>query len=161
MKIEARHIVAVLLLAFAWKGASLEVPWPPGPVANIVTPKPEPALLVWAEPLRPIVSGMLPADRKYLANFYDAMVFVLMRDAGRDEPICSTVGKFAEFHAGSLQLAIDRQNVGKYPGLGEAIDQVFVNAVGADDVRLEASSRTKLTAACGVLSWVFQIHRDE
>lgn len=161
MKIEVRHIVAVVLLAFAWKGSALEVAWPPAPAVSIDTPKPEPVLLAWAEPLRPIVSKMLPKDRQYLANFYDAMAFVLLRDSKRDEPIVSTVGKFADFHAGSLQMAIDRSEVGKYPGLGEAIDEVFVKAIGAEDSRLDGDRRTKLTAACGVLSWVFQIHRDE
>lgn len=160
MKVEWRHIVAVVLLVFAWKGSSIKMDWPPAPHTNIATPRPDPAILAWATPLKDVVPKMLPNDRQYLANFYDAMAFVLLRDASRETPIVGTTDAFAAFHAGSLQMAIDKANVGKYPGLAEAIDETFVNAVGAESKVLDADSRTKLTAACGVLSWVFSVHGD-
>ena len=73
MKIPARYLVAVLILAFAWKGSELAISWPPAPLTQIDTPKPEARLLAWAEPLRSILPKMLPKDRLYLANLYDAM----------------------------------------------------------------------------------------
>lgn len=151
--------VGVVLLVFAWKGSSLNVTWPPdnGPV---VLPQPEARLLVWAEPMRAVLPKMLAKDREYLSNFYDAMTFVLMRDTAREKPIVVTTGDFVILHTGSLQMAIDRGAVGKYPGLGEAIDQTIVNAIGADQRPLSADDRTKLTAACGVLSYVLKVGRD-
>lgn len=128
-----RFAVAVVILVFAWKGSILDMPWPPtdGPeVIDTPVPTPDEPLRAWAEPLRPILSGMLPADRMYLASLYDAMTFVIMRDGQRDEPIISTTQKFADFHAGSLRLAIDKAKVGQYPGLDKAINQVFVAAGG-------------------------------
>lgn len=154
----SRYIVAGVILAFAWRGSVLDIPWPPKPFSEPVAPQPDPAILRWAENLGPIVAKMTPADRQYLANLYDAMAFVLLKDAKRDEPIISTTERFVRFHSGTLRLAIDRANVGKYTGLGEAIDEVFVNAVGADQRAIDEAARVKLVAACGVLSWVFSIH---
>ncbi len=152
--------MAVILLLFAWKGSTINVDWPPAKREIEKVPAPDKALLAWAEPLRAVLPKMLQADRQYLANFYDAMVFIIMRDAGRDSPILNSTDSFAAFHAGSLQLAIDKANVGKYPGLAEAIDETFVNAVGADVKPLDKDTRTRLAAACSVLSWSFTVHGD-
>ena len=65
------------------------------------------------------------------------------------------------FHAGTLNLAIKRANVGKYAGLGEAIDQVFMQAVGPDQKKVAENTRARLVAACGTLAWTFQVGRDE
>ena len=156
-----RYIVAVVLLVFAWKGSTLDIPWPPAPFTKISGPEPDAKLMKWAEPLKAIVPKMLPADRQYLANFYDAMAFVMLKDRDRDPPIVSTTDKFVVFHTNSLRLAIERAKVGKYPGLGEAIDEVFLNAAGAQAKAIDSDTRSILVAACGVLSWSFAIHRDE
>ena len=161
MNLPVRYIVAVVLLVFAWKGSSLDISWPPEPFQTINGPAPDPKLMKWAEPLKAIVPKMLPADRQYLANFYDAMAFVLLKDGDRDPPIVSTSDQFVVFHANSLRLAIEREKVGKYPGLGEAIDEVFFNAAGAESKAIDSDTRSILVAACGVLSWSFAIHRDE
>ena len=160
MTAQWRYVVAALLLVFAWKGSSLTIPWPPAPATNVVIPKPDNVLLEWVEPLKPILPKMLVKDREYLASFYDAMTFILIRDGGRSKPIVDTTDKFVVFHAGSLQMAIDKANVGKYPGLGEAIDQTIVNAIGADVRALSPEDRTKLTAACSVLAYVFKVGND-
>lgn len=154
-----RYIVAIMLLCFAWKGAILEMDWPPAP-SKVLAPTPPAEALKWAESLRPIVRKMTPRDRAYLANFYEAIAFVLLRDGDRPEPIIADTNKFEAFHAGSLDLAIDRKDVGKYDGLGGAIDQVFVAANGADIKTLDAEARGKIVAACGVLSWTFSIHGE-
>lgn len=159
--IPARYIVAVVLLVFAWKGAEVKLQWPPAPQKEVVNPAPGPELLAWAEPLRPILPKMLPADRQYLSALYDAMVYVLMRDGERDNPIVTDTEKFSAFHAGTLRLAIDKASVGKYPGLAEAIDQTFLAAAGAEVRPMDKDTRARLTAACGVLSWTFGMGRNE
>jgi hypothetical protein len=157
-----RLAVAAVILLFAWKQSVLSVVWPPQPTAvDADVPKPDAILMAWAEPLRPILPKMLPADRKYLANLYDAMAFVLARDRDRDDPIVSSTDKFASFHAGTLRLAIDKASVGKYPGLAQAIDQTFLAAAGAEIRPLDRDTSTKLIAACQVLSYVFAVKRDE
>lgn len=161
MKIPVRYIVAAVLILFAWKGSELSTPWPPAPATSVDTPKPSPELLALAEPLRPILPRMLPKDRLYLASLYDALAYVIMRDGDREKPIISSTESFANFHAGTLRLAIDKAKVGQYPGLAAAIDQVFVAALGADVRELDKASRERLIAACGVLSWSFGIGRDE
>lgn len=161
MKIPVRYIVAVVLLVFSWKGSELTTLWPPAPATSIDTPKPSAELLALAKPLQPILPRMLPKDRMYLASLYDALAYVIMRDGDREKPIVSSTEAFANFHAGTLRLAIDKAKVGQYPGLAEAIDQVYVAALGADVRELDKASRERLVAACGVLSWSFGIGRDE
>lgn len=161
MSAQWRYAVAAILLVFAWKGSSVNLSWPPAPTPAVVIPKPQSVLIEWVEPLKPILPKMLVKDREYLASFYDALSFVLIRDAGRDEPIVRTTSDFVAFHAGSLQLAIDKANVGKYPGLGEAIDLSIINAIGADQRALSAEDRTKLTAACSTLAYAFKVGADE
>lgn len=152
--------VAAVLLVFAWRGSELNVQWPPAPVAGINTPKPNPELMGLAADVAKILPKMTPTDRRYLAHFYDAMGFVLLRDAERDQPIISDTEKFSAFHGGSLRLAIDRKDVGKYDGLGEAIDLTFVKANGADVLKVDEKVRRNLVVACGVLSWTFSIHGE-
>lgn len=161
MAIPVRYIVAVVILFFAWKGSVLDLSWPPANTPSVVVPKPDAELLAWADQLQPILPRMLPADRQYLSSFYDAMAFVLLRDGDRDKPIVSDTEQFAAFHAGSLQLAIEKANVGKYPGLDRAIDSVFFAAAGAESMPIDKDRRAKLIAACGVLSWAFAIHNDQ
>ena len=161
MSLKWRVVVAVVLLVFAWKGSSLKIEWPPaGGGTSVTIPRPDGVILEWAVPLKPILPTMLAKDREYLANFYDALSFVLIRDSKRDTPIVKTTGDFVVFHAGSLQAAIDKEAVGQYPGLGEAIDQTFVNALGADQRALSADDRTKLTAACTVLAYALKVGND-
>lgn len=160
MKI-AGVIVAAVLIVFAWKGSELELSWPPaGTSKNDVPPKPAPELLVWADGVGRVLPKMTPPDRRYMATFYEALAFVIMRDGDRESPIISDTDKFVALHAGSLRLAIDRKDVGKYDGLGEAIDETFIKAAGADPKKLDKETRGLIVAACGVLSWTFSIHGE-
>lgn len=161
MKIPARYIVAAALLVFVWKGSELTTVWPPAPATSIDTPKPPVEVLELAAPLKAILPKMLPKDRAYLASFYDAMCYVLLRDGKRERPIVSSTDQFAVLHAGSLQAAIDKQNVGRYPGLAEAIDETIVNIAGADARKVDAEVRGKLIAACSTLAWTLGINGDE
>jgi hypothetical protein len=104
---------------------------------------------------------MTHTDRLFLSSFYDAMAFILFRDSQRSTPLITDTEKFAAFHAGSLQLAVDRKDVGKYDGLGAAIDEVFVNAVGPEVKQMTPDVRDRLVAACGLLAWSFGIQSDE
>lgn len=155
----ARYAVAIIVLVFAWKDAVTEVDWLQKVSPSVAAPPAD--LRGLAAPLRDVLPKMTPKDRLYLASFYDALGEILQNDSDRDVPIISDTEKFAAFHAGSLRVAIKRSDVGKYAGLGEAIDLAFVNAVGADVQPLSPEVRSKLVAACGVLSWAFSIGRDQ
>lgn len=158
--IPVRYIVAAALLFFAWKGATLEFPWPPAGAPAIKSPRPDAATMAWAKEAGAKARTMLHTDRLYLAKLYDAMAFVIRRDGDRSDPIIKSNDEFVSFHAASLRLAIDKESVGKYPGLGEAIDQAFVSAIGTDSVPLDADTRRKLIDACAALSWTFTVGGD-
>jgi len=165
VKIEARHIVAAVILFFAWQGGNLSMKWPQMPLPTapvaVVAAKPSAEQLAWAADLKAILPKMLPGDREYLAAFYDATKFVLTQDGERSTPIIGDTDKFTVFHAGSLQLAIQKKNVGKYPGLDKAIDAVFLAAAGADVKAIDKATGEKLIAACSVLSHAFRINGNE
>lgn len=157
----ARYALVVILLFFSWKGVSLDLSWPPEGGKSHTFVKPDQQYLEWAAGVRPIAAKMLPSDRIYLANMYDAMKFILLRDFDREKPIVATTDDFIAFHSASLRLSIDKQSVGKYPGLAEAIDQTFIAALGADQKRLDKDHEQRLVAACSALSYILEIGRDE
>lgn len=154
--------MAAVLLVFAWRGGELGMKWPPmpQPAAVAKVEKPTQDQLAWAADLKAILPKMLPADRAYLSAFYDATKFVITQDGERSTPIIGDTDKFTVFHAGSLQLAIQKKNVGKYPGLDKAIDAVFLNAAGADVKAIDRDTREKLLAACNVLAYAFRVNSD-
>ena len=155
-----RWIVVALLLLFSWKGSVLQIEWPPACMKNVDTPKPPAEFIAEASDVAKIVPRMLPGDRQHLSAFYDAMACVLVNDGERADPIVSTTAKFAAFHAGSLNLAIQKKKVGVYPGLDKAIDATLLRFAGADESAVDTEKRNKLIAACSVLSWVFAIHHE-
>lgn len=154
--------MAGVLLVFAWRGGELGMKWPqlPQPAVATVAEKPSQEQFAWAADLKAILPKMLPGDREYLSAFYDATRFVLTQDGERSTPIIGDTDKFTVFHAGSLQLAIQKKNVGKYPGLDKAIDAVFFSAAGADVRAIDKDTRAKLIAACNVLTYVFKVGTD-
>lgn len=156
----ARYIVAAVLVFFSWNGVKFDMTWPPKSAteATIVVPSGE--QLAWAESLEPILPKMLPADREYLSAFYDALGFVVYQDGSRSSPAITSSDQFVQLHAGSLNLAIEKRNVGKYPGLDRAIDQTFLAACGPESVALTKESRMTLVSACNTLAWVFRIHHE-
>lgn len=155
-----RYIVAAVLLVFAWRGASLDVVWPPAGFDTTVSPRPNKEWLEDASEVVGILPKMLPGDRQHLSAFYDAMAYVLIRDGERAEPVISTTSKFAVFHAGSLNLAIEKKKVGRYPGLDKAIDMTLLRIAGADEAAIDEKRRESLVAACGVLAWVFSVNHE-
>ena len=150
MRIPARLIVAAVLVLFAWWDASIAVLVPP-------TGGPAPSQEVRALAAPVDASKMLPHDRQYMSAFYEALCYVLERDGA----LIGTTEQFARFHAGSLQLSIDKKAVGKYAGLGESVDEVFVGAAGADVQTVTTEVRGKIADACRALAWKFAVHGDE
>lgn len=88
------------------------------------------------------------ADKARVVSIYDGMRFVLSRDKGER---IGTTEKWADFQANTLQLAVEQ--VGKYPGLDDAIEAVFAKQVGTDDVvPANAETLPKLLKACEIIA---------
>tara|TARA_R100000278_G_scaffold110854_1_gene88191 strand:+ start:1614 stop:2084 length:471 start_codon:yes stop_codon:yes gene_type:complete len=151
-----RLIVGATLIYFAWNGSSLDLPWPPAEGPKVE--KPDEISREWVMGIR--VNNILPKDRIYLSRFYDAMGWIIMRDSERDTPIISNTEKLSEFHAGSLQLAIDRDDVGKYAGLGKSVDDAFKKVLGDDVSPIEGDSTEAVILLCNALSWRFAIYGE-
>lgn len=158
MTIPWRFVVASVLVWFSWQGATLPLNWPPTAV-EVVTPPPSDEAREWVADVK--VADILPKDRIYLAGFYSAIGYVMARDEDLDPQIVTTNEKFSHLHAGSLRFAIDRKEVGKYPGLGAAIDEVFAEAAGEDVAPMTDDMRERIIDACDALAWKFEINGED
>lgn len=157
---QVRLLVAAVILYFAWAGAGLKVPWPQDSMPSVAAPEPTAEQMEWAKPLAEKLPKMLAKDRQYLSDLYAAMHFVVGQDGKRSKPILPTTDAFIVLHGGSLQLAIEKAAVGKYPGLDDAIDQVFLAAAGPEPKQLDQPVRDKLLEACAVLSKAFRVNGE-
>lgn len=157
----ARILVVAIILAFAWRGEIKTAIWPPANKPDAVAiEKPDAEALGWVAGVN--VAGMTPKDRLHAAGFYQALRFVLKNDRARPNKVMDTTEKFSLFQAGSLQLAIDQGDVGRYPGLGASIDRAFFAAAGDDDDKTMTDEvADKLMRCCGALAWRLSIHADE
>lgn len=121
-----------------------------------ILPTPEPVLP------KPSVSVDLPLEgipagrRAYFSDVYSSMALVLERDGKRAAPGVKTIIDFTALHASALQLSVDRDQVGVYPGLGEAIDAAFRENVGDENVPVDDGVRAKLAEVCRALAWEFR-----
>jgi hypothetical protein len=134
--------VAGLLLLFA-------VVYPNG----ITLPtKQEPVDVVLVAEKNPKIVELLAkasaADKGRVQSIYSGLATVLRRDATVKR--LKTTEQWAELQAATLDLAVEQ--VGKYPGLDVAINDVFLATVGTDDV-LPANDETrgKLIKACEIV----------
>jgi hypothetical protein len=127
----AKGIIVAVVLLFAWRDR----------IDGLVHPRDVPAVAVtvpdadakaWTSGIK--ADGVLPVDRSYYGGFFDALDWVIGNDGEHDAPIIDTNEKLRRFIAGSLDAAIEKQMVGKYPGLGESLDRAFALAASNVDV---------------------------
>ena len=129
----------VLLLSFVFpNGLPALKPKPVVPV---------PAAVTADATIAKVLHNAESADKARVVSIYEGMHRVLSRDAGAR---INTTEKWAEFQANTLDLAVEQ--VGKYPGLDDAIEAVFAAQTGTDDV-LPATPETqqKLLRACEII----------
>lgn len=102
------------------------------------------------KPTNPAIVKLLDeasdADLARIRSVYTGLARVLQRDAGKR---ITTTEQWEELAAATLQLAIDEP--GKYAGLDEAIEAVFVGALGDDVLPNNADTRNKLIGACEIV----------
>lgn len=126
-----RAIIVATVLLFVWRGKIDTLLRSRVDPAKPAVAVPDDAAKAWVKDIK--VDGILPADRVYYADFFDALVFILGNDADHDAPILDTNEKLRRFYAGSLDLAIEKKAVGKYAGLGESLDKAFAIAASGID----------------------------
>lgn len=132
----------LLLLSFVFpKGVSL----PAKPVSPAVVPN-SPAET--DATIVKLLANATPEDRANVNGIYSGLKTVINRDGGE---LVSTTEKWALLQANTLKLAVEQVN--KYPGLDVAIDNVFRQQVGTDDVSaVNAAMVEKLSKACEIIA---------
>lgn len=127
----AKGLVVAVVLLFVWKDR-LDSLIHPQDVPTVVVTAPDADAKAWTSGIK--VDGILPVDRSYYGGFFDALDWVIGNDGEHDAPIIDTNEKLRRFNTGSLDAAIEKKMVGKYPGFGESLDRAFALAASNVDV---------------------------
>lgn len=120
----------------------------------VVTPIVEPSaeLKTLVEPVvKAIKAGPnAKVDGKLIGNFYTDGAEVI----GKDPNVSRTTMALRNAHMDAGQLMFTRLGIkGKYPGLSEAIEKVFMDTLGNTNRTLSQEDRDKLVKAMQAIAW--------
>lgn len=158
MNIPVRYVLAAIILVFAWKDARLDLSWPTSSVLRVNSPELSDEAKEWVAPVAVLLPKILPADRIYINHFYDAFASIVESDGFASSPLITDTERLRRFHAGSLQFAIDKNKVGQYPGLADAIDSVFFSALGAEVRPITSEDRATAIEAANAIAYAMQVN---
>jgi hypothetical protein len=140
---------ALLVFAFVFpSGVDVGklIPTPPTP-APVPAPAPVPQVPTDADIMK-ILTNADPADRARIDGIYTALATVLVRDNGK---LITSTEKWRTLQSNTLTNAVEQ--VGKYPGLDAAIENVFAAALGTKDVLPNnGDTQVKLVQACQTIA---------
>lgn len=133
----------ILLLSFVFPDGIKLTPPVPAPV-----PAPAPVAVGVSDTIVTLLANASAEDKTRIDGVYTAMAAVLGRDKGAR---IKNTERWADYQANTLQLAIETP--GKYPGLDAAIEAVFAQQVGTDDVMpADPETQKKLITACQIIA---------
>ena len=89
-------------------------------------------------------------DKIRLAQFYAQLSHVVRKEPG----FIQTTGQFREYNSTAGQINYAGLSLkGKYPGLGQAIDQAISDQIGLENVELDVDNRDDLAKILAAISW--------
>ena len=147
----ARVAIAAGLLYFAVHGsptATLET-------ATIKIQKPSAEMLQSVDDVQRILRTASPVDRTLWAEVWSKCGKIINGET-TTEVIFSDTKSLRQFNVIALQIAFKRLGdmpKGKYAGLGEATERVFVEAIGLDVRPVTPELRKKFIETCNALAW--------
>ena len=147
----ARVAIAAGLLYFAVHGsptATLET-------ATIKIQKPSAEMLQSVDDVQRILRTASPVDRTLWAEVWSKCGKIINGET-TTEVIFSDTKSLRQFNVIALQIAFKRLGdmpKGKYAGLGEATERVFVEAIGLDVRPVTPELRKKFIETCDALAW--------
>ena len=147
----ARVAIAAGLLYFAVHGsptATLET-------ATIKIQKPSAEMLQSVDDVQRIMRTASPVDRTLWAEVWSKCGKIINGETSTDV-VFSDTRSLRQFNVIALQIAFKRLGdmpKGKYAGLGEATERVFVEAIGLDVRPVTPELRKKFIETCNALAW--------
>ena len=89
-------------------------------------------------------------DKIRLAQFYAQLSHIVRNEPG----FLKTTGQFREDNSTAGQINYAGLSLkGKYPGLGQAIDQAISDKIGLENIELDVDSRDDLAKILAAISW--------
>ena len=147
----ARVAIAAGLLYFAVHGsptATLET-------ATIKIQKPSAEMLQSVDDVQRILRTASPVDRTLWAEVWSKCGKIINGET-TTEVVFTDTRSLRQFNVIALQIAFKRLGdmpKGKYAGLGEATERVFVEAIGLDVRPVTPELRKKFIETCNALAW--------
>jgi len=91
------------------------------------------------------------SDAKAISDFYGQLAEVI-RDDNIDKIILQNK-PFREWYIKSGSLNFNPEIKGKYIGLGEAVDNVFILTLGTEDIKWTPAMRERAAQVCDAVAW--------
>ena len=89
-------------------------------------------------------------DKIRLAQFYAQLSHIVRNEPG----FIQTTGQFREYNSTAGQINYAGLSLkGKYPGLGQAIDQAISDQIGLENIELDVDRRDDLAKILAAISW--------
>ena len=129
-------VIAIgLLLGLIGVGSSVI----PVRVPVVVPPAPQP---------EGVLAGVSAADAAILREFHAALADIVVRDGKAKDPVAKTVFDLRNRYRHALSMAFENTGmVGRYPGLGQRLDEYLLAAVGDKDLPLTVDLRQSASQA--------------
>ena len=147
----ARVAIAAGLLYFAVHGSPPATP----ETSTIEIQKPSAEMLQAVDDVQRILRTASPVDRTLWAEVWSKCGKIINGET-TTEVIFSDTKSLRQFNVIALQIAFKRLGdmpKGKYAGLGEATERVFVEAIGLDVRPVTPELRKKFIETCDALAW--------
>lgn len=147
----ARVAIAAGLLYFAVHG----LPTTTLETSTIEIQKPSAEMLQSVDDVQKIMRTASPVDRTLWAEVWSKCGKIINGET-TTEVVFTDTRSLRQFNVIALQIAFKRLGdmpKGKYSGLGEATERVFVEAIGLDVKPVTPELRKKFIDTCNALAW--------
>lgn len=148
-----RNVVAILLVAYAVFGVPSKSLYVPVSVSAL---EPSQEMKTQVRQVTKVASGMSPIDRLWLNYIYTNASNVVAADGSKEPPVVITTEGLRAIHVAILKFiwkGMADNPPGKYEGLSESIEQVFVETMGDKQRTLTPEMRRKACEMFDAIAW--------
>lgn len=149
-----RFVLAAALIAYALLGGSA-LKWPTTTQTQSVQ-EPDANMKAQVQEVVQVVRTMNPVDRLWLMGIYSNAARVVRADGEEKEPVISSTESLRSLHVAVLKCVwktLAEASPGKYPGLREAIEGVFVKEIGDVQRAMTPDLREKAAKMLDAIAW--------
>lgn len=152
----AARFVAAAVLAWVAVFGVPSLPAPSQPSETVAIEKPSEAMLAKVGDVQRILRNANPVDRALWAQVWQKSAITVAGDATDSEVVFTDTRSLRAFEIVAVRIAWRRLGGNaqeKYPGLGEAVERAFADAIGLDVKPVTPEVRQAYIGLCNALAW--------